>query len=341
MGLGSWPDLTLAAARASRDRWAAVLAQGIDPIAERERIREAERAAASKVEPTLAEAVDEVFAAIQPTLRDGGDRGRWRSPLDRHVLPKIGTVRLSRLTAADLRDCLKPIWRTKHPTAEKAAQRLGIVFKRGRLMGYVCDPFTVEQARHMLGEVRHQVQHIIATPWQAIPALYARLDNKGPAHLCLRLLILTAVRSDAGRGLRFDEVDGDVWTVPSERMKGVEGAVRDFRVPMTPAALAVLAEAQEAAEGPLAFASSTGNPVTTRGLEKSLDHLGEAGRPHGFRSSFKDWTRATGGATWEVAETQLAHKVGGVVERAYARDDLLDQRREAMVRWAAFVTGAE
>lgn len=339
MGLGAWPDLSLAEARKARDRWAAVLAQGIDPLAERERIRDDERAHAARHDPTLAEAVDEVFAAIQPTLRGGGARGRWRSPLDTHVLPAIGRERLSRLTAANLRDCLKPIWRTKHPTAEKAVQRLGVVFRRGRLMGLPCDPFVVEQARHMLGEVRHQVQHIAATPWQAIPALYARLGN-GPSHLCLRLLILTAVRSDAGRGLRFDEVDGDLWTVPAERMKGAEGAVRDFRVPMTPAALAVVAEAREAAEGPFAFASRTGNPITTRGLEKALNSLGEAGRPHGFRSSFKDWTRETGLVPWEVAETALAHKVGGVVERAYARSDLLDQRREAMRLWADWVTSA-
>lgn len=205
-------------------------------------------------------------------------------------------------------------------------------------MGMPCDPFTVEQAVERLGEWRHAPVHIASTPWRDVPALYARLANEGPSHLCLRLMILTAVRSDAARGLRFDEVVGDVWTVPASRMKGTEGKVGPFRVPLVPAALAVLEEAGKAATGPLAFAGTTGNPVSTTALEKALNALGEAGRPHGFRSSFKDWTRETGLATWEVAETALAHKVSGAVERSYARSDLLDQRREAKTLWAAHVT---
>lgn len=339
MGLGPWPELSLAEARKARDRWAAVLASGLDPIVERERQREEERRAAAKAEPTLADAVEQVYEAIRPTLRDGGERGRWLSPLATHVLPALGERRLSTIHAEDVRDALKPIWRTKHPTADKAIQRLGIVLRRGKRMKLPCDPSIIEEAREMLGEWRHVAKHIPATPWQDVPALYARLRLSN-AHLCLRLIILTAVRSDAARGLRFEEIDGDVWTVPAERMKGTEGRVTDFRVPLSPPALDVVRLAGEAAEGSLAFASRTGNPVTTRGLEKALDDLGEAGRPHGFRSSFKDWTRDTGACSWEVSETCLAHKVGNDVERSYARSDLLDQRREAMVKWAAFVTAA-
>lgn len=340
MGLGSWPELSLAEARKSRDQWAAALALGLDPITERERQREAERAASAKAEPTLADAVDQVFAAIAPTLRDGGARGRWRSPLDTHVLLRLGARRLSTVRAEDVRDALRPIWRTKAPTAEKAAQRLGIVFRRGRLMGLPCDPFTIESARHMLGEVRHEGGHIPATPWQNIPELFLRLGNRGPSHLCLRLLILTAVRSTPARLLRFSEVKGDVWTIPAQNMKGREGKVEDFRVPLPTPALDVLRTAQEAAEGPYAFTGTRGSPVTSRSLEKALDALGEPGRPHGFRSSFRSWVQDTGACSWEVAETVLSHKIGGTVERAYARSDLLEQRREAMNRWAEFVTGA-
>lgn len=340
MGLGSWPDLSLAEARKARDRWAETLARGLDPIVERERMREEERRAAAKAEPTLAEAVARVHEAIAPTLRDGGERGRWLSPLTTHVLPVLGARRLSTIHAEDVRDALKPIWRTKAPTAEKAIQRLGIVFRRGKRMKLPCDPTTVEEAREMLGEVRHEAEHIPATPWQDVPTLYARLCNKGPSHLCLRLLILTAVRSTPARLLRFGEVEGDVWTIPEANMKGRAGAVGDFRVPLSAPALDVLREAQEAAEGDLAFAGARGGAVTSRGLEKALDALGEPGRPHGFRTSFRTWVQDTGACSWEVAETALAHKVGGKVERSYSRSDLLDQRREVMAAWGAFVTCA-
>ena len=41
-----------------------------------------------------------------------------------------------------------------------------------------------------------------------------------------------------------------------------------------------------------------------------------------------------------VAEQVLAHKIGGQVERTYARSDLLDRRASLMLRWSEFVTGA-
>jgi len=55
--------------------------------------------------------------------------------------------------------------------------------------------------------------------------------------------------------------------------------------------------------------------------------------PHGFRSTFKDWSMAHG---WQDAfsEKALAHADKNSVRKAYARDDLLDQRRPLMDAWA-------
>ncbi|MGR3661871.1 MAG: hypothetical protein ACU0CA_11910 [Paracoccaceae bacterium] len=61
-------------------------------------------------------------------------------------------------------------------------------------------------------------------------------------------------------------------------------------------------------------------------------------RPHGFRSSFRDWVAETTNTPHEVAETALGHTVGGMVERAYRRTDHLEQRRVLMHRWADFLT---
>ncbi|MFC3118240.1 hypothetical protein ACFOHS_08385 [Jhaorihella thermophila] len=51
-------------------------------------------------------------------------------------------------------------------------------------------------------------------------------------------------------------------------------------------------------------------------LSKTLDRLGEAGRIHGFRTSFRTWVQDTGAAGYDIAETALGHVVGGKVERA-------------------------
>ncbi len=60
---------------------------------------------------------------------------------------------------------------------------------------------------------------------------------------------------------------------------------------------------------------------------------------HGFRSTFRDWAAEQPGISREVAEMSLAHQVGSDVERAYARSDLLEKRRELMQSWCAHVAG--
>ena len=62
---------------------------------------------------------------------------------------------------------------------------------------------------------------------------------------------------------------------------------------------------------------------------------------HGFRSTFRDWASEVANAPREVAEMSLAHQVGSDVERAYARSDLLEKRRELMERWSNYVTAAQ
>ncbi len=59
---------------------------------------------------------------------------------------------------------------------------------------------------------------------------------------------------------------------------------------------------------------------------------------HGFRSTFRDWASEEASVPREVAELSLGHKVGNEVERAYARSDLLEKRRQLMVGWCDFVS---
>lgn len=340
MGLGSWPAVSLADARKERDRWAAVLASGRDPIEEREALRQAELEARSKVDPTLEEAVMLVFEAKRDGLRGDGTRGRWLSPLKTHLLPKLGQRRLSEITKTDLHSAIKPIWRTKHPTAIKVVHRTRIVFRHMKLAGFDCDPFTVDAAEHMLGEVIHKSTPTPSTDWREIPALWERLSRVSIADGCLRFMLLTIVRLDGCAGARFSEIEGDVWTVPADRIKGREGVVEDFRVPLSPEALEVVEELRPFAESDLIFATRAGTPIGSREVERRLAALGEAGRPHGFRSSFRSWVQDTGSCAWEVSETVLGHAIGSKVERSYARSDLLDRRRPVMSAWARFVTGA-
>lgn len=337
MGLGSWPAVSLAEARKARDTWAAELAAGRDPIDVRNARRAFEIAARDRADPTFAELMTIVFEARRDTLRGGGERGKWLSPLTTNVVPRMGRVRASEITRHVLADALRPIWRTKTPTAEKSLRRIRLILREGNFMGYQCDPIEADAAARILGDVHHVAQPIPSTRWQDVPDLYARLGD-GPLADCLRFIILTAMRTEACAGARAGEFEGDVWTVPAIRMKGTERAAAAFRVPLSDEALRVVTEAARE-RGDLLFGSYTGRRPSSQGMIKRLVGMGEAGRPHGFRTTFRTWCQDHD-ISWDVAETSLGHTIGNRIERSYARSDLLDRRRPVMQAWADFVTGA-
>lgn len=340
MGLGQWPVVSLSEARKTRDHWAAQLAVGKDPIEARRQLQAEEVAERDRDDPTFAELVDLVFEARKDSLRGQGKRGRWRSPLDLYAIPSFGKKAGSAVSKWDVVECLRPIWRDKHPTAEKTIQRIRIVLRSAKLMGFPSDPEVVDAAQEMLGIVNHEVTPMASVHWSNLPGLYAKLGNT-TAGRCNQWIILTLVRIDAAKRAALSEIEDNVWSVPADRIKGIEGKVSEFRVPLPAQALEFVKAAEEVGNHYL-FPGKTGKkPITDAAVEKCLRELKAGGTPHGFRASFRTWVQETQACSWEVSETILGHKIGGKTERAYARSDLLDLRLSAMQKWADFVTGAD
>ena len=52
-----------------------------------------------------------------------------------------------------------------------------------------------------------------------------------------------------------------------------------------------------------------------------------------FRSSFRDWASERTDHPRAVVEAALAHVVRNQTEKAYARSDLFDRRRDPMTDW--------
>jgi integrase len=332
MGLGPWPEVKLAEARELAADARELVRKGLDPVAERaRRRREAERSL-----HLLRDVATDAFEARKAELKGDGVAGRWFSPLEVHVLPKLGRVPVGELEQTAIRDVLAPIWHAKPEAARKAANRLGIVLRHAAALGFAVDLQAVDKAKALLGAQRRETGRIEAMDWREVPAFYATLGD-GATALALRLLILTAVRSAPVRLATPDQFDlaAGVWTIPGEAMKGRKGRTADFRVPLPREAVGVVRAALRR-EGRVVFPGLRGGPMSDMTMSKMMRDRGLAARPHGFRSSFRTWCEETG-RPWELAEVALGHVVGGKVERAYQRSDLLERRRELMDAWADFV----
>ena len=187
--------------------------------------------------------------------------------------------------------------------------------------------------------------HFRALPYSEVAGALETIEASRAllsARACLRFVVLTACRSGEARGATWDEIDLEAreWRIPGERMK--TGTVH--RVPLSDAALAALKLVRpQRGESDLLFPSPRrpGKPLSDMTLTKVLrdSRLADHATVHGFRTAFRTWAAEKTNADHAVMELCLAHHVGTAVERAYARSDLLDKRRQLMNQWAQFVTG--
>jgi integrase len=196
---------------------------------------------------------------------------------------------------------------------------------------------TTSRDARVLPQVKQKVQHHKAMHWKDVPAFYAELATKDAmAAKALMFTCLTASRTSEVLHACWDEFDFDqqLWVVPADRMK----ADQEHRVPLTPEMLEII-EPLKALRSDVVFEGQKRHkPMSNMAMLMLLRRMKVEGiTVHGFRSTFRDWAAEQPDVSREVAELSLAHKVGSDVERAYARSDLLEKRRQLMERWCEYV----
>jgi len=333
MGLGSLQKVGLKQARDLAEKCRSRLSDGLDPIQQRDKqLREQ-----SKLDTTLKTIALKAFESKKAELRGDGVNGRWFTPIGLHVIPKIGNYPVEEITQRDLERIIKPLWNTKHETARKALNRLNVIIKYAAALGLNVDIGVVDKARQLLGPTRHQPEKMPALSAIDTLEFYQSLTDLSPTHLCMKLLILTGLRSRPVRYAKVDQFDGDIWTIPGEMMKGKRGRTPDFRVPLSKEAQSVVADAVSISKDGFLFPSVRKGVISDSTLSKHMRDKELAGVPHGFRSTLRTWLTDNTDIPFEVAEMIIAHNTGSKVARAYNRTDYLDQRRPYMERWARFL----
>ena len=353
MGLGPYPDVSLADARGRATDHRKQRLDGIDPLDAKEAQRQAQRLAVAKGR-TFRECAAEFIAKNRAGWRNAKHRQQWENTLATYVYPTFGELPVSAIDAGLVVQVLDPIWAEKPETASRVRGRIEAVLDAATVRGFRQGPNPAMwkgNLAHILPartKIR-KVAHHAALPFDDMPAFLAALRGRnGMAARALEFAALTAARTGEVLGALWGKIDlaAKIWTVPAPKMKGG----REHRVPLSDAALSVLEKAR-----PLALTTDGAPdpaapvfPGPRRALPMSnmtmLMLLRRMKRDdltaHGFRSTFSDWAAERTAYPREVVEMALAHAIENKVEAAYRRGDLFEKRRRLMADWARFCEAA-
>lgn len=348
MGLGVYPDVPVADARAKALKARQRIADGVDPIEERRAALQARQVATDAL--TFEQAARQVHGELKAAWKNGKHVDQWLNTLRDYAFPQIGRMKVADLTPKHFGDVLRPIWLSKPETASRVKQRCHRVLAWCWARGMVPNN-PIDVVGHLLPKqdaLRERIKHHPAMPWRDVPTFMrdrVRSDTPNVTRVLLEFVILTGARSGEARAMTWGEVDWQlkVWTVPASRMK----AKVAHRVPLCSRALAILSSQREVRRSDLVFPSPRGLMLTDMVLTAFLrDCEARSGDPdrvataHGFRSSFRDWA-SENGYPRDLAERALSHTIRSNVEAAYHRTDLLEKRRAMMEAWSRFIGEAQ
>jgi len=324
--------------------------------------REAEKNA---TEHTFTNAFKGYFEAHRSGWSSPRYAQQWRSTVERFALPIIGNMDVAQVSTSHILEVLKPIWKQMPITASHTRQRIEAVFDyaaapaRKWRSADLINPASWAALKTELPSVSkiHTIRNHPSLPWKQVSAFMAAISKLDRiAARCVAFVILTASRPSEARRATWDEIDLDglIWTKPAGHMK----KRRIHRVPISkPATELLLTMKALSFSGPhsLIFPPPySGKALADKelsGLVKRmcLDGIADGQVPrwrdsenravdlHGFRTSFKSWCR-TNNYPDELSELALAHIDKDKTRRAYAREDLLEERQPMMEAWGELCT---
>lgn len=345
MGLGSFPDTGLADARRKAEHYRRLAKDGADPI----QARDAELQETST--PTFTSCAARYIQSHRRSWRNTKHARQWVSTLKTYARPVIGNMPVDEIDTHNIVSILNPIWTSKTETAKRVQGRIENVLDYAAAHKYRDESNPARWRGHLdklLAKPSRvkKVSHHPAMPYDEVAAFMAELQGyTSISSKALQFLILTATRTSEVLRTEWPEIDLEnaTWTIPADRMK----ARREHRVPLSTQAISLLADLPRVQGNPYIFPGARlGRPLSNMALLQLMRGMGhgvggERGDyvPHGFRSSFRDWTGEVTSYPRDVAEMALAHTIENKVEAAYRRGDLFEKRRAMMQDWADFTTG--
>jgi integrase len=334
IGLGAFPEVSLAAARERATEELEKIRGGANPILQR---RQTQKVA----EWTFKRCADAYIAAHRSSWRNAKHAQQWENTLATYAYPVMGAKHVRDVSKSDVLACIEPYWTTKNETMVRLRNRIELVLSWAMQREYRPEGMNPARWRGNLdaalprpSKVNNR-EHFEAVPIDGMHGFVKSLQAvTGTSARALEFSILTTSRTGAVRAATWDQMDLDakVWNCPAAVMK----SGRPHRVPLSPRAVELLKALPRFEAVELVFPGRSGM-LSDMALTQVMRRMGLTAVPHGFRSTFSDWCAERTATPAEVREMALAHAIGNATEEAYRRGDLFDKRRALMDQWAAFI----
>jgi integrase len=334
MGLGSYPAVTLAMARARRGEAREMLRAGGDPIA----ARKAPEAPGGGI-PTFSEAA-RAYVEKHGKGWNATHLHQWAMTTGTYC-DQIAGKPVDQITTLDIDRLLAAVHERAPVTAHRLRTRIAAVIDEAWMLSRWSETLVNPAAfKRLVPKRSTPVRHHPAIPFGDVPAFVADLQKMDTVSArALEFSILTATRTNETLGAVWSEIDTEarLWTIPAGRMKGRV----EHTVPLSDRAIEIVESMREIRENEFVFPGrSRGGCLNPIALASIVRKRRTGATVHGFRSSFRDWAGDVADAPREIAEAALAHVVGGV-EGAYRRGTALDRRRKLMDQWSAYCAGGQ
>lgn len=348
--LGPYPAVSLGTARLRREQAKLEIQAGRhpDPGKVADAPQTADRAR------VFSRVAEEWFDARKRPTLDERTAGRQWARLAK-LFPALGDRDIGDIGPGDMLEALRSIEDAKR--GKHVGPETGAVYTARRVRGmaealfaYARIPYGLTGVNPASAELLHSLRPVPAArnqpalPFDALPAFYAKLrgerclqaQDDTRTRLAVELILHTLLRTHELRFGRWDEIRGDEWHIPAERMKVVNGIARDHIVPLTARAQEILKELR-----PFARASEMIFPGLRPGRPMSENTMGnwikargyqDAATIHGLRTTFSTHLHESGWRS-EWVEVQLAHVDRDKVRGVYNKAVYLDDRKRMMTWW--------
>jgi integrase len=336
--VGQWPKpWSLTAARKQAGGLRKEVDAGTDILAERR---------ADRQEPTVSDVLVRYYRAHVDRLRSGP---AISATMGRYLVPALGKTKLKDVRR---RDVIAMVEDLAHQYPRQAA--LLLTYTKG-LFAWAEDrelieanpvatikPRKIGKALSPRNRARVLSDAEIRAFWTHDAPLHRLTD------LALRFVLVTGQRPGEVAGMRWDELDGEMWTIPASRRGKTDTA---HTVPLTDMALEILkqakAEAQRLAKrrkraGGFVFEARPETPVTTAALGRAVGRfvkaLGNQDKPEGGHWTPHDLRRtcrtalAAAGVSEIVAELVIGHTRKGIAA-VYDLHRYDAEKRAALEAW--------